>query len=151
MSNCFCMMNKVCDVVHNCVSEDAAKLILRLTIGILVLFHGIFKVTNPGAVDWIGGLFTSIHLPGFLAYLVYIGEIVAPIMLIMGYRTKLAAALIVITIVVAILLAHLGEVFTLGATGAPAIELQLMYLFGAVAIMGLGAGKYSFCKKKELV
>lgn len=141
------MMKKVCDVVHNCVSEDAAKLMLRVVLGVLILLHGIYKVQNPGAVEWIGGLFNGVHLPAFLAYLVYIGEILAPIMLIIGYRTKLAAALIAITLVVAILLAHIGDIFALGSTGGWAIELQLMYLFGAIAIMGLGAGKYKVRKQ----
>ncbi|MCA9354351.1 MAG: DoxX family protein [Candidatus Kaiserbacteria bacterium] len=141
-------MKKVCDVVHNCVSEDAAKLMLRVVLGVLILLHGIYKVQNPGAVEWIGGLFNGAHLPAFLAYLIYIGEIVAPIMLIIGYRTKLAAALIAITLVVAILLAHIGDIVALGSTGGWAIELQLMYLFGAIAIMGLGTGKYRMISKR---
>lgn len=136
-----------CDFFERCVSEDAAKLILRLAIGILVLLHGIYKLQNPGAVDWIGGMLSSLHLPAVLAYLVYLGEIVAPIMLILGYRTKLAAALVAVTLVVAILLAHLPDMFTLGKGGGLAIELQLMYLLGAIVIMGLGAGKYGLEKR----
>lgn len=136
-----------CDFFEHCVSEDVAKLILRLAVGILVLLHGIYKLQNPGSVDWIGGMFSSLHLPAVLAYLVYLGEIIAPIMLILGYKTKLAAALVAVTLVVVILLAHLPQVFTLGKSGGLAIELQLMYLLGAIAIMGLGAGKYGLEKK----
>jgi len=44
---------------------------------------------------------------------------------------------------VAIALAHTDEVFTLGAQGGWAIELQALYLFGAVAIALLGAGRLS--------
>ena len=129
-----------------CISEDKAKLILRLTVGILVLLHGIAKVTNPGSVDYIGSLFNNFYLPGFLAYAVYIGEIVAPIMLIVGYRTKLAAGLISITLLVAIILAHAGDIFRLTEYGGWAIELQAMYLLTALAIVGLGAGKYAIDK-----
>lgn len=129
------------------LSEDTAKLILRLTIGVLVLLHGIFKLNNPMAIGFIGGAFASLGLPAFLAYLVYIGEIVAPIMMIVGYKTKIAAALIAITLLVAILLVHTGEVFSLGQTGGWAIELQALYLFGAVAVFGLGAGKCALDKK----
>jgi putative oxidoreductase len=135
-----------CEFIERCVSEDAAKLTLRLAVGILVLMHGIFKLQNPGAVDFIGGLFNNLGLPAFLAYLVYIGEVVAPIMLIVGFRVKLAAALVAITLAVAILLAHASQIFTLGTTGGSAIELQLMFLFGSIAIMGLGAGKYRLGK-----
>lgn len=133
--------------MQNCLTEDKAKLMLRLTVGILVLLHGIFKIQNPGALDFIGGLFNNFHLPAFLAYAVYIGEVVAPIMLIVGYRTKIAAGLISFTLLVAIILAHLGQVFSLGSTGGWAIELQAMFLFTSLAIVGLGAGKYSIDKQ----
>lgn len=132
------------------LSEDSAKLILRLTIGILVLFHGVAKLTNPGSIDFIQGLLEAKHLPGFIAYGVYIGEIVAPIMLIVGYRVKCAAGLIAFTLVMAIFLAHMGDVFSLAKMGGGwAIELQALYLFGALAIIGLGAGKYVLVKEKE--
>lgn len=125
------------------ISEDTAKLILRLTIGILVLFHGLFKLQNPGAVGFIGSLFAGVGLPVFLAYLVYVGEVVAPIMLIVGYKTKLAAALVAVTLFVAIMLAHTSQIFSLGEMGGWAIELQGLFFFGAVAIFGLGAGRYA--------
>lgn len=133
--------------IKNCMTEDNAKLLLRLTVGILVLLHGIFKIMNPGAIDFIGGLFNTFHLPAFLAYAVYIGEVVAPIMLIIGYRTKLAAALISFTLLVAIILAHLGDIFILTGTGGWGIELQAMFMFTALAIVGLGAGKYAIDKE----
>ena len=129
------------------ISEDTAKLILRLTLGILVLAHGVFKIMNPGAIDFIGSLFSSFHLPAFFAYAVYIGEVVAPIMLIIGYKTKLAAGLISFTLLVAIILAHTGDLMKLNAMGGWAIELQAMFLFIGLAIVGLGAGKCSIDKK----
>ncbi len=130
--------------INDChMSEDTAKLILRLTVGVTVFLHGWFKVMNPEALGFIGGLFSAWSLPAFLAYLVYIGEIVAPLMLIAGWQTKIASSLIAITLFVAILLAHAGDVFTLTATGGWGIELQALMLFGAVSLFGLGAGKYS--------
>jgi putative oxidoreductase len=129
------------------ITEDRAKLLLRGTVGFLILLHGIYKLMNPEAVGYIGGMFASIGLPAFLAYLIYIGEIVAPIMLIIGYQTKIAALLVAITMLVAILLAHASQIFTLAEMGGgAAIELQLMYLFGALAIFGLGAGKHRLVK-----
>ncbi len=64
-------------------SDDTGKLILRLTLGILILLHGLFKITG-GGVGGIGGMLSSHGLPGFLAYGVYIGEILAPVLLIVG-------------------------------------------------------------------
>lgn len=131
------------------VSEDLAKLLLRVAVGFLVLLHGIYKLQNPGSIDFIGGLFQNYHLPAFLAYLVYIGEVVAPIMVIIGLKTRLGAKLIAVTMVVAILLAHATDIFALTAMGGSAIELQLMFLIGAIAVSALGAGKYSLDAKKQ--
>lgn len=129
------------------VSEDAAKLLLRVAVGFLILLHGIYKIQNPGAIDFIGSLFSNYHLPAFLAYLVYVGEVIAPLMVIAGFKTRLGAKLIVITMVVAIILAHVKDIFALTQMGGSAIELQLMFLVGAVAVAALGAGKYSVDKK----
>ena len=132
------------------ITEDTAKLILRLSIGILVLFHGVAKLTNPEALGFIESLLSKKHLPEFIAYGVYIGEIVAPIMLIVGYRVKCAAGLIAFTLVMAIFLAHSGDIFSLSPMGGGwAIELQALYLFGALAIIGLGSGKYALVPEKS--
>jgi len=140
------IINKINDCTL--ITEDTAKVLLRVVLGVLILLHGIFKLMNPGAVDFVAGAFENAHLPGFLAYLYLIGEIVAPIMLIIGYQVKIASLLVATTMVIAIALVHLGQLFTLGATGGSAIELQLMYLFGAIAVFGLGAGKCTLFKKK---
>jgi len=45
--------------------------------------------------------------------------------------------------VVAILLVHTREFFTMTGSGGWALELQGMYLFAAIALALLGAGRYS--------
>jgi putative oxidoreductase len=79
--------------------DDAGKLLLRVTIGVLVLLHGIFKLS--AGVGFIGGMLAKAGLPGGLAYLVYVGEIVAPLLLIAGFWTRAAAGVIVINMIVA--------------------------------------------------
>lgn len=129
---------------HIHISKDTAKLILRLTIGILVLFHGIAKIQNPGSIDFIQGLLEAKHLPGFIAYGIYVGEVVAPLMLIVGFRTRFAAGIIAFTLLMAVFLAHLDQLFALAKMGGGyALELQALYFFGALAIIGLGSGKYA--------
>jgi len=123
-------------------SDDTGKLILRLTLGILILLHGLFKLTG-GGVGGISGMLSSHGLPGFLAYGVYIGEIVAPVLLIIGVYTRLAGLIIAINMVVAILLAHSGSLASMTNNGGWALELQGMYLFTAVAIAFMGAGRFS--------
>lgn len=136
------------EYIEKCLapSDDTGKLILRLTVAILVFFHGWAKILAPEQVDFIGGLISNMGLPAFIAYGVYIGEVVAPLAMIVGYRTRIAAAVVAFTMVVAILLAHMGDIFALTQFGGWAIELQMAYLMGAIAVFYLGAGKYAFSK-----
>jgi putative oxidoreductase len=122
--------------------EDAGKLLLRLTVGLLMLLHGIAKLTN--GVDGIEGMLEKHGLPGAIAYGAYIGEVVAPLFVIIGLYTRPAALVIAINMLFAIGLAHADEIFSLGKQGGWAIELQAFYLFGAIAVALLGAGRLSF-------
>jgi putative oxidoreductase len=123
------------------VSDDAGKLILRAALAILILFHGFAKVT--GDVGSIAGMLAKTGIPEAIAYLVYIGEVVAPLLVLFGIWTRLAAIMVAINMVVAILLVHTSQFFTLTKNGGWALELQGMYLFAALAIAMLGAGRYS--------
>ncbi len=82
-------------------------------------------------------------LPPALGYLVYVGEVVAPLLVLIGYYTKPAALVIAINMLVAILLVHTGQLFSMANTGGWALELQGLYLAGAIAVALLGAGRYS--------
>lgn len=128
----------------NFQNEDMAKLVLRFAVGFLMLFHGVAKVTH--GVGFLEGMFSSMGLPAFFAYGVYIGEIVAPIMLIVGYKVRIASILIIGTMLVAIAMAHSGDIFALTKHGAWAIEILVFYILAATAILFQGAGKYSIDK-----
>ncbi len=123
--------------------QSLATLILRLGLGILVMLHGISKILHPGSLDFIAGKLGNFGLPGELAYLVYVGEILGPLMIIFGYFNRLGAIFIVINMVTAILLVHTAELFKLTSNGGWALELQGLYLLGAVAVALLGTGKYA--------
>jgi putative oxidoreductase len=128
----------------NMHSTDLGKLILRLTLGILILMHGIAKIT--GGVGSVTSGVANIGLPPALGYLVYVGEVLAPLMLIVGVWSRIAAAIIAINMVAAIYLVHMGQLFTLSKSGGWALELQGMYLFTAIALILLGAGRFSLGK-----
>jgi len=123
------------------MTDAMGKLVLRLSVGVLMLLHGIFKLQN--GVGGIAGMLGSQGLPGFLAYGVYLGEVVGPVLVIIGLYTRVGAVLIIGNMLVALALAHSQELFSLGSMGGWALELQGMFLFGAVAIALLGAGKFS--------
>ncbi|WP_273204683.1 DoxX family protein [Marinobacter subterrani] len=121
-------------------NADLGKLIIRLTLGGLLLFHGIAKLLN--GVGFIEGLLANHGLPGFLAYGVFVGELIAPLMIILGYQTRIGALLIVFNMLVAIVLVHTNELLALSSSGGWALELQGFFLFTAVAVMFLGPGRY---------
>ncbi|NYT62012.1 DoxX family protein [Alcaligenaceae bacterium] len=125
--------------------DELGKLVLRLTIGILLLLHGIAKLTH--GVGPIESMMVARGLPAFFAWAVYVGEILAPLLLIFGVYTRLGGLLIVISMVVAILLAHSGHWSQLSGSGGWRLELQGLFLFGALAVTLLGAGNYSVAGK----
>ena len=126
---------------HN---DALGKLLLRLTVAVLMLFHGIAKIIHPGSLEFIGSSLSGIGLPAALAYGVYVGEVVAPLMLISGFHARIGGLIIVVNMLFAIFLAHTGDMFSLTQHGGWAIELQVFYLLGGLAIMLLGSGKFAF-------
>lgn len=122
-------------------SEDLGKLVLRITLAILILLHGIAKLQH--GIDFITGLVTNAGLPTAFSYLVYVGEVLAPILVLVGLFTRPAALIIAINMIVAIALVHMNELFALTKTGGWALELQGMFLISAIVISLLGPGRYS--------
>jgi putative oxidoreductase len=121
--------------------DDAGKSILRLTVGLLMLSHGLHKLIN--GIDGISALIATNGWPSVLAYGVYIGEIVAPVLIILGVLTRPAALIVVVNMILAIYLAHSHQLFQLTKTGGWFLELQAFFLFGALCVALLGAGKFS--------
>ena len=123
-------------------SGDAlGKLVLRLSLGGMMLFHGVNKLLHPGSLNFIGGKLTAMGLPEQLAYAIYAGEVLAPLLLIVGLFSRVGGLLIVINMVFAIGLAHGGELLSLTGHGGWALELQGFYLFTALAIVFMGSGR----------
>ena len=123
------------------MSENIGKLILRLMVGGMMLFHGIDKALH--GIAYIKGLVTAQGLPEVLAYGVYVGEILAPIFLVIGWKSRVWAGVMVFSMAVAIYLTKLGSFLSLGAHGSWALELPMFYLLSALAIVLLGSGKYA--------
>jgi putative oxidoreductase len=122
-------------------AADSGRLVLRVVLGVLILLHGIAKLSGPP--DFVIGMLAKANLPSILAYGVYVGEILAPVLLILGLWTRAAALVIVVNMSAAFFLVHMGDLFKIGPQGGYALELQAMYLFTALAIAFLGAGRYS--------
>ncbi|MBM6605894.1 DoxX family protein [Enterobacteriaceae bacterium RIT814] len=121
--------------------DDMGRLLLRLAVGGLMLFHGLHKLF--GGVEGISGMLVAKGLPGFIAYGVLVGEVVAPILIILGILTRPAALVLAFTMVVAWLMVGTGKTLALDAVGAWAIESLVYFFVGALAVALLGAGRYA--------
>jgi putative oxidoreductase len=119
--------------------DDIGKLLLRVTLGVLVLMHGIAKVQN--GVGPIMDALSAAGWPVLLAYGVYVGEVVAPLFLIVGVWARAAALVVAFNMAVAIGLMHGADLDKLSPSGGWAIELQAWYLAAAFAVALLGAGR----------
>lgn len=121
--------------------DDQGKLVLRAVLAVMLLFHGLSKLA--GGIGFVTGMLEGAGLPAILGYGVYVGEVVAPLLMLIGLFTRAAALVVVANMVVAVLLAHTGQFFTLNETGGWALELQAMYFGAALAVALLGAGRHS--------
>ncbi len=119
---------------------DGALLMLRVVVGVLFILHGIHKITT--GVDWMTDLLQSHGLPGFLRYGVYIGEVLAPALLIAGLFTRPAGAIIALNMIFALFLAHIPHDLVIGTSGGFGIELQLLFLFSGVFFAIVGGGRF---------
>lgn len=119
---------------------DLGVLISRITIAGLMLFHGVAKLSS---LNDIKNMLAEAGLPELMAYGVYITEIIAPILILIGFRIKLASLAFFFGMIAAMLLAHSENIFALSKTGGLEIELILLYAFGALVFVFTGAGKYA--------
>lgn len=124
---------------------DWGLLILRISIGGIMLVPGTTKILH--GIDSVKYLLNLQALPEFLAYGVYFTEVVIPILLIIGFRTRLSAMIYVLNMLVIILLAHTENIFKLTEFGSWAAELVGLYTFGALALCFTGAGKFAVSNK----
>ncbi|MBS7809214.1 DoxX family protein [Variovorax sp. PCZ-1] len=117
---------------------DLAGLLLRLTLGIVLIAHGLLKVlvfTMPGTV----GFFTSIGFPGWLAYGVTGVELIGGLALVLGWQSR-AVALLSLPVLLGASYVHAGNgwLFT-NKNGGWEYPMVLVLLAIAVALLGNGA------------
>ena len=78
-------------------------LFARILISTLFLINGIFKITNyDGTVGWMEGY----GVPGILLIPAIIIEILGPILIIVGYQTKITAAFLSLFCLVTAIIFH---------------------------------------------
>lgn len=117
-----------------------ALLLIRVSTGGLLLFHGIAKLVHGH--DFIRAMLAEKGLPGFLWLGVPLTEVIAPILLLLGVFTRMAGVGITVLMLITIFLAHMPNAFSITDTGGLEVELNLLYLSGALALVFAGPGKF---------
>jgi putative oxidoreductase len=125
-------------------NEDLAKLLLRVMVGGLLIFHGFSKIIH--GVGVVKAIFLAQGIPTFFAYFAYVGEVIAPLLIILGVYARWSALVVAGTIAVALFTTQIGAFFSVNQFGGWALELQAFYILGALSIFFLGSGSYAFKK-----
>lgn len=120
---------------------DLGLLILRISIAGLMLLHGISKLLH--GAGFIEQVVVGAGLPSFIAYGVYLGEVIAPLFILFGYGTRVASIIFAGNCLVAALLVHSQDIFSLNEQGGWSVELLGLFFFGAIALIFTGGGKYA--------
>lgn len=119
--------------------NDLALAILRVGFSGMLLTHGVPKINilleNPSGFPDPLGVGNVVSL-----ILALIGEVIAPILVLIGFKTRISAIPAIATMAVAAFIVHAQDSF-----GTK--EKALLYLIGFIAIALAGAGKYSVDRK----
>ena len=121
------------------LNPDAALLILRVVLGIIMLYHGWPKLTNlGGTIEGFTGM--GVPLPALAAVFSTVAEVGGGLLLLLGVLTDVAGLLIAIDMLGAIVLVHAKNGFAVSDNG---FEWPLALLAMAVGIALAGPGRYS--------
>ncbi len=124
------------------IREDAAKLILRVTVSVLILLHTWAVINGEQAIR---DTLVRWDLPVGLAWSAVIFEGIAPIMVILGIYARIGAWMMTFWMVMAFLLAHIdtGHIFQLAQNGVGwRVEGPFFFLACSLCVALLGAGRY---------
>ncbi|MEM0517312.1 MULTISPECIES: DoxX family protein [Aequorivita] len=120
-------------------SSNIGLLLLRIGFGGMMLTHGIPKLLQMFSGDFAFGDPIGIGTTATLVIAV-ICEVFFPLLVIIGFRVRIAAIPIIVTMAVAAFIVHAAD--PLGTK-----EMAILYMFGFTAISLLGSGKYAVDKR----
>ena len=126
-------------------NSDIGVLIVRVALGGIIFFHGFHKITH-GIADQFQILANN-GIPGVFIYFVYISEVLAPVLIVLGILTRLSSLSIFVTMIVVFY--ALPFPIGLDEHGAMNIESQLYFLLLSVALFFTGPGRYTLKKNNS--
>jgi len=124
---------------------DLGILFARLGLGVCLFMHGFAKISH--GIGGVKSILTKAGLPEIVAYGSYIGEVVAPIMIILGIFSRIGALLITGTSLTIMCAYHgLGNLLELTNAGGFKAEILYLYIALLLCIIFNGSGKYAIRK-----
>ena len=121
---------------------DLGLLFLRLGLGICLCVHGFGKILH--GVGGVKSILVGAGLPGFLAYFAYFSEVLAPIMIAVGFYSRVGGVLVFGSSLV-ILYSFYGLSNLLDITNVNGFKAELIYLYIAMSlcVISSGSGRYA--------
>jgi len=126
-------------------NADIGLLIVRIALGGIIFFHGFHKITH-GIADQFQILANN-GIPGVFIYFVYVSEVLAPVLIVLGIFTRLSSLSIFVTMIV--IFYALPFPIGMDEHGAMNIESQLYFLLLSVALFFTGPGRYTLKKNNS--
>jgi len=130
--------------MHDATAFNLSLLLMRVSLGVVFLAHGINHVFRGGKIAGTGRWFASLGMkPGVVhAWLASLTEITSGALLLVGFLTPLAGAGVVGTMLVAWITNHLKNGFFIFRPGEGYEYVMTLTLLG-LGVAGLGAGEWS--------
>jgi uncharacterized membrane protein YphA (DoxX/SURF4 family) len=110
--------------------SEVGLFIVRIVLGMTFFLHGLDKFQN--GISNIAGWFESIGLPGFLAYIVAVIELVGGVMMVLGIGTRIVGILFALVMAAAIITVKLP----LGFLDGFELDVVLLAMSIQLAITG---------------
>ena len=128
-------MKKLLSIHHSSTNTDIAILMVRIVIAVLMLTHGIPKLSTLLSGDVQFPSLFGLSATGSIALAVF-AEVCCSLLILVGFGTRLATIPLIITMLVAVLYIHAPDPFAKR-------ELGLLYLLPYAALLISGSGKFS--------
>jgi putative oxidoreductase len=121
------------------LNPDLALLILRVVLGIIMIYHGWPKVTDlGGTIEGMAGM--GIPAPAVAAIFATMAEVVGGLLMVLGAFTDIAGLMFAIDMLGAITFVHAKNGFSVAKGG---MEWPLLLAAAALAIALAGPGRYA--------
>jgi putative oxidoreductase len=120
-----------------------AALLLRLSMGILFILHGLYLKVFVFSMAGTSGFFGSLGLPGWFAWIVMLYETIGGIALILGVYTRWVAAFLGVHLVFAAWFGHSGNGWLFSNQGGGGREYPVFWAVACFALALLGDGAHA--------